>query len=130
MIGIIGPKTTISKTKMLKDFLFNIKTNIGTHIKICSGGNEVGIEYDVKKYSLLFEFDYLEFNPGFTNCNMYSALNPSYYGRNYHGTLIYDRYIQMFRRIDKLIIALDGPSKFYEKLANDAIRNKVQVIFW
>lgn len=129
-IGIIGPKTSF-KTKELKDFLFKVKSTFGTTALIFSGGNEQGIEREVKKYSLEMGFNYKEFNPSYTGHNLYSYLDESYFGKNYHWSQLQHRYDEMLYRIDRLIIFKqedDKEWKMYEQIYKKALKKNIKTM--
>lgn len=113
-IAIIGPET-FQKKKKVKELIFKIK-KLYPEAKITSGGNKSGIEYEVKKNALLFEMEYLEFNPSYTGYNLYSALNESYYGKGYHFTQELDRYRILVRQSDKIIFGYEPESKDWKRI--------------
>lgn len=129
-IGIIGPPSCITKTRKVKDLLFKIKQQFGSLATIYSGGNLDGIEKDVKKFALEFELPYKEFNPRHTVQNLYSYFDQNWYGKNYHFTNLLYRYIEMFRRIDKLVICIDDGSedKLYKGLIKTAQKQNIKTI--
>lgn len=108
-IGIIGPKTC-QKTKQVKELLFKIKTKFESPI-ILSGGNETGIESDVKKYALQFGMDYTEFNPSFTGWNQYSGMFEQYYGKQFHISHEPHRYYHLFLESDLIFVGHEPESK-------------------
>lgn len=120
IIGIIGP-TTFQKKKKVKDLIFNIKKTI-PDAKIASGGNKEGIEYEVKKHALMFELEYLEFNPSYTGYNLYSALNESYYGKGYHFTQELDRYMILVRQSDRIIFGYEPESKEWKQIYSQIVK--------
>lgn len=130
-IAIIGPPT-FQKKKKIKDLIFKVK-KLYPESKIITGGNKSGIEYEVKKNALLFEMEYLEFNPSYTGHNLYSALNESYYGKGYHFTQELDRYRILVRHADKIIFGYEplDPDwkKIYEPTLNYAKKLNKKVGF-
>jgi hypothetical protein len=113
-IAIIGPETC-QKTNAIKELLFKVRQEEKNAI-ILSGGNKTGIEYDVKKYALLFEFDYQEYNPSYTGWNMYSVLKEEYFNKGFHPTQLIDRYRILVRNCDKLFIGYEPESKSWKPL--------------
>ena len=78
-LAIIGSRTC-QKTKQVKELLFKAKQKFKEELIILSGGNDEGIEFEVKKYSVQFGIKYEEYNPSFTGKNEYSAMYDEYYG--------------------------------------------------
>lgn len=131
-ISIIGSSNCIDKGKKVQDFLFKVKQQFGETATIFSGGNETGIEYEVKKYSLEFGLKYKEFNPSFTGQNLYSFLSEEYFGKGKHPSHYHHRYIELLKRTDRLVIGVDKDDsdwKLYESVFNKAGRMKVQTVF-
>jgi len=130
-IAIIGSKTCF-KTKKVKEFLYKVKTTFGSTATILSGGNQEGIERDVKKFAIEFQIPYQEFNPSFSGKNLYSALSDEYYTKGYHASHFGHRYECMLSRTDKLIIGESEDSKdwkFYQGIAKKAEKKGIPVIF-
>lgn len=128
-IGIIGPKTCY-KTREVKDLIYKIKQTYGNTATIVSGGNETGIERDVKKFALQFELPYQEFNPSFTGHNLYSALREDYYTKGYHPSHFIHRYTEMLKRIDRLVIGYEPGDNFklYEKIKKNSEKMNIKTV--
>ena len=126
-IGIIGTKNTPAKPKVL-DVLRKIKKNVVGYCEIYSGGNKTGVEPDVKKFALEFGFGYKEFNPSYSGKNMFSALTESYYGKNFHPTHEPDRYRQLIRNADRMIILDDGTDPQIQTAIKFCLKNNKKPI--
>lgn len=81
-VGIIGSDLYENKLK-IKDMIFKLKERHGDNIEIVSRGGTNGAEKYVRKYAIEFGLKYKEFNPAHTVCNLYSALNESFYNKQY-----------------------------------------------
>lgn len=112
-IGIIGTDTCI-RGKMIKEMIFRFKTKYGKDIKIASGGNKAGIEFDVKKATLALELEYVEFNPAFTGMNEYSYMQENYYNKGQHLSHYFHRYWLMTLWADIIIIGHDPESQYWK----------------
>ena len=130
-IAIIGPETCVDKTRKVQEFLFKVKQTFGNTATIISGGNNEGIEKDVKKYALQFELPYLEYNPSFSGKNQFSALKDSYYGKKFHSSHYRHRYDEMLLRIDRLVIGIEPESKhkLYFDIQKKSEKKGIKTIF-
>lgn len=128
-IGIIGPETC-QKTKEVKDLLFQIKQTFGDTATIVSGGNNIGIEKDVKKYCIYFELPYQEYNPSFAGKNQFSALDESYFNKKFHPSHFQHRYEMMLRHVDKLFIGYEKGQNFklYEQIQKKSEKKGIKVV--
>ena len=129
-IGMIGPETCFKKTEA-KELLFKIKQTYGSTATVFSGGNQEGVERDIRKYALEFGLKYKEFNPSFTGSNGYSFLPESYFKKNYHFSHFGHRYEEMLRRIDRLVVfeqADDKKWKIYESLIKKAEKKGIKTM--
>ncbi len=132
IIGIIGSKSCVDKTKDLKEFIFKVKTTFGNTATIISGGNLEGIEKDAKKFALEFELPYIEYNPGFTGKNAFSALSDEYYTKKYHPTHFQHRYDCMMSQIDRLVIGRCDDAKdkkLYDYILKKAEKKGIKTMF-
>lgn len=100
-IGMIGSTDTFFSQE-LRPILKKLKDNYGVSIEICTGGNRVGIENDIRKLVLELGFQYKEFNPANTPRNGYSAYEDSYYGRPWHPTHAIGRYRKLVQYCDAI----------------------------
>lgn len=121
-VGFIAPPNTYNHTYRVRKLLGKLKENYPLNVLIVSGGNDTGMELDVKEISLSLNMLYKEFNPTFTLRNEYSYMSDSFFGKKYHYTHIFDRYKVMFRYCDKLVFGMDEGSAFdpnYLKVLKD-----------
>lgn len=130
-IAIIGSKSCVDKTKTVKEFIFKVKSTFGKTATILSGGNDVGIEREVKKFALEFDLNYAEYNPAFTGRNLYSALSDEYYTKGFHPTHFQHRYDCMLSKTERLIIVdcQDAPDrKLYESIRKKAEKKGIKTM--
>lgn len=131
-IAIIGPKNCYTKRTKIKEALFKIKQSDPTNTIIISGGNEEGIERDVKDVALDFGLKYEEFNPAFTKHNSYSKAWKGYYGKKYHYTFIIDRYNKLLKYADAVVVGFDDNSEIdpiYQQLVKEAQKKNKIITF-
>lgn len=131
-IAIIGPKNCYTKRTKIKEVLFKIKQSDPTNTIIISGGNDEGIEKDVKDVALDFGLSYEEFNPAFTEQNQYSREWKGYYGKKYHYTFIIARYLKMLKYADAVVVGFDENSKIdpvYQHIIKEAQKKKKIITF-
>ena len=130
-IAIIGSKSCVDKTRSIKEFLFKVKSTYGSTATILSGGNESGVEKDVKKIALEFGLKYEEYNPSFTGRNSYSALSEDYYKKGFHPTHFQHRYDCLLGQAERLIIAEceDAPDKkMYDQILKKAEKKGIKTL--
>lgn len=131
-IAIIGSKSCVDKTRQVKEFLFKVKSTYGSTATILSGGNESGVEKDVKKIALEFGLNYQEYNPSFTGKNSYSALSEDYYKKGFHPTHFQHRYDCLLSQAERLIICEcnDAPDKkLYDGILKKAEKKGIKSVF-
>lgn len=109
--GLIGSKLYTSELKIIET-IQRLKKSFRSELKIVSGGTREGAEYYIKKYTLEFSIDYGEFNPAYTQKNLYSIPEDSYYGKQYHGSQILHRYQLLIDFSDIIILFTENPLKF------------------
>lgn len=109
-IAIIGSRDYVRESKVAS-FVKKIRDQFGKTATILSGGNDIGAEKWVKKYSLELGLNYKEYNPSFTGQRMYSALEEEYYGKGFHPSHYYDRYRRMLNNADRLVVFLPESNK-------------------
>jgi hypothetical protein len=102
-LAVIGDATYENKRK-IKTFLFETKKKYGTQIQIVSGGSRDGADKYVRKFCIELGLDYVEFNPAYTNKNLYSALGEEYYGKEFHGSHNPHRANLMANYADKAVV--------------------------
>lgn len=130
-IAIIGSKSCVDKTRAIKEFLFKVKTTYGSTATILSGGNESGIEKDVKKIALEFGLPYHEFNPAFSGKNSFSALSEEYYKKGFHPSHFQHRYECLLGKAERLIIGecQDAPDKkLYDGILKKAEKKGIKTM--
>lgn len=129
IIGIIGSKT-FHRPNLVKELLYSIKTSFGPLATIVTGGQQDGIEADVKKFCLEFQINYKEFNPSFTGWNKHSFMNENYFGKNFHPSHFDDRYKQLIYKADTLFLGIDGEKdgKYFKKFVNLAVKKGIKSI--
>ena len=81
-IGIVGSRE-YQNFRKVKDTIFRLKKKFGEDLTIISGGCLDGADKFAKKYAIELECKYIEYNPGHTPKNLYSALSENYYGKKY-----------------------------------------------
>lgn len=102
-VAIIGSRIYENKRK-IKDTIFKLKQMFGDKLLIVSGGAQSGADKYAKKYALELGVDYKEFNPAFTNKNLYSVMPDSYYSKQYHVTQLFARNELIAKFCDKIIM--------------------------
>jgi len=110
IIAITGTRTYENRRK-IKDTIFQLKEKFGEGLVIVSGGSKDGTDRYVKKFTLDLGLQYIEYNPAYTNHNLYSALGPGYYGKEYHVTQLHRRNEMMVKNSDMLICFMDSREK-------------------
>ena len=105
-IAIIGSRDWQSRRK-LQDLLGRIMQTDKTATIIGMGGTE-GAAAMVKKYSIEFGLNYIEYNPSYTGMNLYSAMPKAYYGKKYHFSQLIHRMTLIANNCDKLVVLSTG----------------------
>lgn len=108
-VAIIGSRIYENKRK-IKDTIFKLKQMFGDKLEIVSGGAGAGADKYAKKYALELGVDYREFNPAFTNKNLYSVMPESYYGKQYHVTQLFARNELIAKYCDHMIAFIHSAS--------------------
>jgi len=101
-IAITGSRLYEDKRKV-KELIFQLKQKFGTDLEIASGGTKDGIDRYAKKYSLDLGLQYLEYNPQYTQHNLYSRFSEQAYNKPYHVSQIHKRNDFMVKESDMLI---------------------------
>ncbi len=104
-IGMICSGSWQSKRKV-RDLIFKIKQRV-ENFELVSIGNG-GADGMVKKFALEMECNYKEFNPAYTNRNLYSACHSNYYGKPFSNKYLFQRNGMYSKYIDKLVVFWDG----------------------
>lgn len=102
-IGIIGQESYNNTSAIGKVFNL-IKKSYGHYVTIATGGSDIGAENIAKKWALELGMDYVEYNPSYTGKRIYSALPDLYYGKKYHISHLTDRYKQLVKDCDYIIL--------------------------
>jgi predicted Rossmann fold nucleotide-binding protein DprA/Smf involved in DNA uptake len=108
-VAIIGSRIYENKRK-IKDTIFKLKQLFGDKLEIVSGGAQNGADRYAKKYALELAVDYKEFNPAFTNKNLYSVMPESYYGKQFHVSQLFARNELIAKYCDKMIAFIHSNS--------------------
>jgi predicted Rossmann-fold nucleotide-binding protein len=108
-VAIIGSRIYENKRK-IKDMIYALKVKFGDRLEIVSGGAGAGADKYAKKYALEMGVDYKEFNPAFTNKNLYSVMPESYYGKQFHVSQIFARNELIARYCDMMIAFIHSGS--------------------
>lgn len=107
----------------IQQFIAKLKKTFGPTATVVGAGNSKGGDLYVKKHALLNGLPYKEYNPSFTGLNMYSAMDESYYGKNFHPTHFQHRYQMMINNCDMVVFfpgnkidpALEYAQKYVQK---------------
>lgn len=100
-LGVICSKNFVRETYIQK-LLARTKAEYGPTARILGGGVSPG-NLLLKKYTLHYGLQYLEYNPSYTGKNIYSAMPDDYYGKSYHPTHLRHRYIRLIQNSDAVI---------------------------
>lgn len=123
-IAIVGSRTYENKTK-IREMIFKLKQSIGDKLEIVSGGALEGADKYAKKFALEMGVDYKEFNPAFTNKNLYSGMPESYYGKPFHISALFHRNTLIAKYSDKMIIfRSEGKSNGSDHVMGEMIKLK------
>ena len=82
-IGIVGSKKYTNRRK-IQEFIFKLREGTSDQLEIVSGGERIGAESYVKKYTLEFDINYSEFPPVHHNYNHYCVKESYHYGKRYN----------------------------------------------
>jgi len=105
-VGIVGSLGWQNRRK-IKDSIWKMKGRFGSELQIVSTGNKDGADKMAKKFCLELECNYKEFNPAYTNANLYSACHENYYGKEYSPRYIFHRNDMFCKHIDYLMVFID-----------------------
>ncbi len=127
-IGFICDESYVDKVSFLK-FLKKIKDTYYNTVSFYHNGIETICNNEVKKFSLLNNIKFGEYNPAYTGYKMYSVMSLDYFeGKKYHASQILHRYDLMLKNIDYLFIFIDKNKKlntFEYNYIFKKIRNKL-----
>jgi len=112
-IAVIGGER-YEDIRKIREFVFNIKQKLGTHVTIATRGKRIGTEYWVKKYALEFGLGYVEYNAAFTPRTLYSGMPDEYYNKRMNPTHFLHQYDCVVENCDKIVYF--GGIKRSEKL--------------
>ena len=102
-IAIIGSEKYDDKVK-IKDFIYDLSLTKKDDIIILSGGRLNGADKFVRNYAVKFGLEYIEYNPAYTQSNIYSIHQGYGYDKPYSPKWAYGRNSAMIKACDKLII--------------------------
>lgn len=88
----------------IKETIWKLKGKFNEDLHILGGGGTVGANKYIKKYAIEFGVKYTEYNPAYTNYNLYSALNENYYGKPFHATHIHHRNDMLCKASNAMLI--------------------------
>ena len=128
-IAIIGSRQ-YENIRKVKNLLTELKQKFGEELIIISGGCTQGADKHIKKYALEFGLKYKEYNPAYTNKNLYSAMSESYYGRPYHVSQFHHRNGLIAKECNMMIALIPKGqiSTGSESAINSAKRLKKKVV--
>lgn len=108
-IGIVGSKTYENKIR-IKEFVYNLKSQVQTDPIIVGLGEKYGADKYVKKYALEFGYTYVEHNLPHTVKNLYSAMPDSFYDKPYAPKNVFLRDKIFLSSIDMCVVFDDKTS--------------------
>lgn len=127
-IGIVSGKD-VRNIQGAVQLMKRIKSEFGKYVTICSGGNDSEFDKTIKKFALMYEMQYTEFNPSYTGYRLHSYGQESYYGKGFHPSHQMDAYRRLLIYVDKLFIFKASEDTDLEYLIKNAIkRNKKHVV--
>lgn len=83
-------------------------------IEITSGGNLTGGDLYVKKFCILYEIFYREYNPIYTKYNNYSVYPKYRFGKKFSKKSEFARYKSLVEESDKIILVTTDPESMDE----------------
>lgn len=101
-VAIVGSRS-YQKGSKIQDFIYKLKQKFGDDLTIISGGAKDGADSYAKKYALVHEIRYKEYNPAHTQRNLYSAMPSNYYGKPFHVSNYHHRNMLIARSCDILV---------------------------
>lgn len=126
-IGFIGDESFVDIFK-LNAFLAKILNKFSNTISFYHDGIETKCNNEIKKFALVNNLKFKEFNPAYTGYRMYSYMPEEYYNdKNYHFSQLMHRYDLMLKNINYLFIFIDKDKSLdsfpynyiFKKLKND-----------
>ena len=104
--------------RKIREYIFSIRERCKkdeTKLVIYSAGKNIGADKYIKKFALELEIDYFEFNPSYSEVNLYSFYkNANYYGKNKSLFLDFLRNKIMATKADRVIIFQKSGDKSME----------------
>lgn len=88
--------------RKIRDLIYHIKNEVDRNANIITRGMRHGCENHVKKYAIDFGLRYTEYNPAHTEHTLYSGMNESYYGKQFHPTQKLHQYDSVVMVADKI----------------------------
>lgn len=101
-VGIVGSRQYENYRK-IKDMIYKLSQRFGNDLTIISGGCPHGADKYAKKYALELGCQYKEHNPAHTVRNLYSAMNESFYNKEYKPRNFFHRNKFLAKDVDYLI---------------------------
>lgn len=126
-IGIVSGKD-VRDTRAAAQLMKRIKSEFGKYATICTGGNDSEFDSTIKKYALMFEMQYTEFNPSYTGHKLYSHEPESYYGKGYHPSHQMDAYRRLLIFVDRLFIFKATEDRDLDYLIKNATKSKKKFV--
>jgi len=105
-IACLGTVDYQNKTR-IKNFIFEAMQKFGKDLTIVSGGTKDGAEKFIRKFALEMGVKYIEYNPAFTQQNLYSAMYKQFYGKKYHVSQLFQRNRLIAKNSDVMAYFLD-----------------------
>lgn len=109
-VAIIGSRK-YENVRKIQNLVTSLKQKFGTELTIISGGCGQGADKYARKYAIQFGIAYKEFNPAFTQKNLYSAMTESYYGKTYHVSQFHHRNGLVAKECDVMIALIPEDEK-------------------
>jgi len=107
-VALIG-NTDWQNRRKVKDTLQQLKAKFPDNLLVIGGGGAEGANHMVKKYTLEFDMQYIEYNPSFSGLNIYSAMPETYYGKPYHFSQLHHRMKLLAQACEYMIIFSNQP---------------------
>ena len=101
-IAIIGSRSYTNKRK-IKEFIFNLKEQLGDELEIVSGGAKEGADKYAKQFSLDFDIKYSEFPPYHESHNIHCVLESFRYKKSYNVGHYHRRNKDLIEYSDKVV---------------------------
>ena len=100
-IGVVG-NSFYERRRKIKEFIFKLKQK--GNIEIVGGGNRLGADRYIKKFTLEFDLPYSEFPPKHFSYNQFCVLDSFNYGRKFNKWYYDERHKQIVKYCDKIVV--------------------------